>query len=972
MAKVKGLDFAKELQNMAQDLANQVSHSVGKAQDYAAQLSKMEIKLVQKEVRQAQQAAEAEMIELEKARASAAAAAAEAFEQADISRPGNVTRDEEPAATPEPTVEPAEKKAEPTEEKTEIKAEINTEEPMESKSVSHKTEEKVTAPALEKPAKEEVKEVKAEVKAEAKTEVKAEAKPEANKKAEPQQAAKPAAPAGRDFLKANRPPMPKNMAAFANQKPQQQGNRPFQPRNNQQGENKGQWQQRPGNMGDRQGQGQGGNRPFQQRNNQAGQQQGGNRPFQPRNNQGGGKDNFQDKDRPQTPRFTPKPKPQAPDIIPVMEKERVSNYDPNKNSYQRVYDVERKAPKAKKDVFKENIAKSGGLDDEQRFRKQRSGKKQDKAQTKIETVKIDHAVMTTEMITVKDLTEKLGKPAGEIIKRLFMLGIMATINNEIDFDTANLVAQEFDIELEYKPGKTLDETITEAADSVDNEEDLIIRPPVVTIMGHVDHGKTSLLDKIRSTSVTKTEAGGITQHIGAYTVMCDGRQITFLDTPGHEAFTTMRARGAQTTDIAILVVAADDGIMPQTVESINHAKAANVPIIVAVNKMDKPTANPDKIMQQLTEYELVPEEWGGSTIVTKVSALTGDGIDNLLEMILLVADVNEYKANPNRQAKGVIIEAKLDKGRGPVATVLVQNGTLRVGDAIVAGTAYGRIRAMINDKGKRIDEAGPSTPVEVIGFGEVPNAGDILNVVDDDRLSRLVAEERRDKLKAAQLKAASKVTLDDLFNQISTGDIKELNVIIKADVMGSVEAVKQSVEKLSTPEVKVHSIHGGVGAINETDVMLASASNAIIIGFNVRPDALARTAAEREKVDIRLYRVIYNAIEDITAAIKGMLAPKFREIVLGHAQVRQTFRVSGVGTIAGAYVTDGTVRRNASVRLLRDNVVIFEGKLSSLKRFKDDAREVATGYECGIGLENYNDVKENDVIECFIDEQIEN
>ncbi|MGN0803611.1 MAG: translation initiation factor IF-2, partial [Candidatus Faecivicinus sp.] len=562
------------------------------------------------------------------------------------------------------------------------------------------------------------------------------------------------------------------------------------------------------------------------------------------------------------------------------------------------------------------------------------------------------------------------KPAGEIIKKLMMLGIIATINNELDYDTANLVASEFGVELELKLAETAEDAL-EKEDVEDTEEDLIARPPVVTIMGHVDHGKTSLLDYIRKSRVTAGEAGGITQHIGAYTVDLKGQQITFLDTPGHEAFTSMRLRGAQATDIAVLVVAADDGVMPQTIEAISHAKSAGVQIIVAINKMDKPTANPDRIKQQLTEYDLVCEEWGGDTIMVPVSAITGEGVEQLLEMILLVAEVQDYKANPNRKARGIIIEARLDKGRGPVATVLVKNGTLRIGDTIVAGTAYGRVRAMVNDRGERVKEAGPSDPVEVIGFNDVPDAGDQISAVDDDRLSRQVAEERKDKLRAALIKDQQKTTLDDLFNQISAGQIKDLNVIIKADVQGSVEAVRQSLEKLSNDEVRVRCIHGAVGAINESDVMLASSANAIIVGFNVRPDNNARDMAEREKIDVRLYRVIYQAIEDVQNAMKGLLAPKFKEVLLGHAAVRSPFKVSGVGTIAGSYVTDGKIQRNAQIRLLRDNIVIHEGKISSLKRFKDDAKEVNTGYECGIGIENYNDIKENDVIECFIMEEVE-
>ena len=654
-----------------------------------------------------------------------------------------------------------------------------------------------------------------------------------------------------------------------------------------------------------------------------------------------------------------------PDLVPAVEKERVSNYDPNKKQYVRQNDPERAANRNNR--RRDSGMMNGGMDDE--FVR---GKKKKKAAQKtfIEPVKIEKAVMTAETITVRDLTERIGKPAGEIIKKLMMLGIIATINNELDYDTASLVASEFGVELELKLHETAEDAL-EKEDVEDAETDLVPRPPVVTIMGHVDHGKTSLLDYIRKTRVTAGEAGGITQHIGAYTVDLKGQQITFLDTPGHEAFTSMRMRGAQATDIAVLVVAADDGVMPQTIEAISHAKSAGVQIIVAINKIDKVGANVERIKQQLTEYELVCEDWGGDTIMVPVSAVTGEGVEQLLEMILLVAEVQDYRANPNRKARGIIIEARLDKGRGPVATVLVKNGTLKVGDTIVAGTAYGRVRAMTNDRGERVKTAGPSDPVEVIGFNDVPDAGDTISAVDDDKLSRQVAEERKDKLRAALIKDQTKTTLDDLFNQISAGQIKDLNIIIKADVQGSVEAVRQSLEKLSNDEVRVRTIHGGVGAITETDVMLASTANAIIIGFNVRPDNNAREMAEREKIDVRLYRVIYQAIEDVQNAMKGMLAPKFKEVLLGHATVRQTFKVSGVGTIAGAYVTDGKIARNAQIRLLRDNVVVHEGKIDSLKRFKDDAKEVNANYECGIGIENYNDVKENDVIECFVMEEIE-
>ena len=656
-----------------------------------------------------------------------------------------------------------------------------------------------------------------------------------------------------------------------------------------------------------------------------------------------------------------------PEMAPAMEKERVSNYDPNKKQYVRQVDPERNANKnsRRRDNAQMNM---NGYDDE--FVRGKRKKKQAAQAKTFEPVKIEKAVMTAETITVRDLSERIGKPAGEIIKKLMMLGIIATINNELDYETAGLVCAEYDIELEKKLTATAEDAL-EKEDVEDAEEDLQPRPPVVTIMGHVDHGKTSLLDYIRKTRVTAGEAGGITQHIGAYTVNLDGKQITFLDTPGHEAFTSMRLRGAMATDIAILVVAADDGVMPQTIEAINHAKAAGVQTIVAINKIDKPAANVERIKQQLTEYGLVCEDWGGDTIMVPVSAVTGEGVDQLLEMILLVAEVQDYRANPNRKARGIIIEARLDKGRGPVATVLVKNGTLRVGDTIVAGMAYGRVRAMVNERGERMKSAGPSDPVEVIGFNDVPEAGDQISAVDDDRLSRQVAEERRDKARAALIKSQQKTTLDDLFSQISAGQVKDLNVIIKADVQGSVEAVRQSLEKLSNDEVRVRSIHGGVGAITETDVMLASASNAIIIGFNVRPDNNARAMAEKEKIDVRLYRVIYQAIEDVQNAMKGMLAPKFKEVLLGHATVRQPFKISGVGTIAGSYVTDGKIIRSAQVRLLRDNVVIHEGKISSLKRMKDDAKEVNTGYECGIGIESYNDIKENDVIECFNMEQIE-
>ncbi len=660
-------------------------------------------------------------------------------------------------------------------------------------------------------------------------------------------------------------------------------------------------------------------------------------------------------------------KPVLEDVQLPLGKERVSNYDPNKKNYNRQHDPER-VSRNKRQQARNSILLS---DDDTVRGGKRARAKKPSAQQMMAPIKIEKAYMTAETITVKDLTERIGRPAGEILKKLLLLGNLANINSEMDFDTASLVSAEFGVELELKLDKTAEDVLSESAAVEDDEQDLQPRPPVITIMGHVDHGKTSLLDYIRNTHVTKSEAGGITQHIGAYSVSVKGETITFLDTPGHEAFTAMRARGAQATDIAVLVVAADDGVMPQTVEAINHAKAANVPIIVAINKMDKDTANPARIMQDLTSYNLVAEEWGGDVIMVPVSALTGEGVDKLLDMILLQAEVMQLRANPNRKAQGVIIEAKLDKSRGPLATVLLQNGTLHIGDSIVAGMASGRVRAMQNDKGERVTSAGPSMPVEISGFNDVPSAGDEMVAVDDEKLTRQVAEERRDKEREQRVMASSKVTLDNLFDNISEGKVETLNLIVKADVQGSVEAVRQALEKLSSDKVKIRVLHAGVGAISKDDVNLAAAFGAIIIGFNIRPDSNAREIAEREEVDIRLYRVIYQAIEDIEKAMKGLLEPVFKENLLGHAEVRNVFRITGAGTVAGCYVTDGKLQRNASVRLLRDNVVVFEGKLSSLKRFKDDVREVAAGYECGAGLEGYNDVKERDIIECFVMEEVE-
>ena len=658
--------------------------------------------------------------------------------------------------------------------------------------------------------------------------------------------------------------------------------------------------------------------------------------------------------------------PKGPELMPTVEKERVSNYDPNKKLRQRQHDPEHQNVKNRKQLARET---GYGVDDDVMRGGRRKKGKQLSAQQMMAPIKIETAYMTAETITVRDLTERIGKPAGEIIKKLMLLGIMATINQELDYDTASLVASEFGVTLEMKLDKTAEDALS-AENVEDAEEDLITRPPVVTIMGHVDHGKTSLLDYIRKTKVTAGEAGGITQHIGAYTASVDGRQITFLDTPGHEAFTAMRARGTQATDIAILVVAADDGVMPQTVESINHAKAAKCPVIVAINKIDKPAADPDAVKQELTRYELVPEEWGGDTIMVPVSAKTGEGVDELLENVLLLADVLELKANPDRKARGVIIEAKLDHSRGAVATALVQNGTLHVGDMVVAGNAYGRVRAMISSRGDRVKTALPSTPVEIIGFGGVPEAGDEFMAVADEKLARQVVEERAAKARASMVKNSSASTLEELYSKLEEGEVKDLNIIIKADVQGSVEAVKQSLEKLSNKEVRVRTIHSGVGAVTENDVMLAGIDGATIIGFNVRPDAKAREAANRDGIDIRYYRVIYQAIEDIEKAMKGLLAPEFRENVLGHAEVRNVFKITNVGIVAGSYVTDGLIQRNAQVRLLRDNIVVYEGKLTSLQRFKDAVKEVKDGYECGVCLENYTDIKEGDVIECFVMEEI--
>ena len=633
------------------------------------------------------------------------------------------------------------------------------------------------------------------------------------------------------------------------------------------------------------------------------------------------------------------------------------------------------APENKTKQHANSVSKQKIKQKSQQYRKQ-GGMRSSRRETEAERLKRIAAerakkpqmlLKLPEEITVGELAAMLKMTAAEVIKKLFTLGQMATVNEVLDYETAAIVAEELGAKVEKEVVITIEDRIID--DHVDDESELITRDPVVVVMGHVDHGKTSLLDAIRNTSVTATEAGGITQHIGAYRVDLNGQKITFLDTPGHAAFTSMRLRGAMATDIAILVVAADDGIMPQTIEAINHAKAAGVQIIVAVNKMDKPAANPDRVLQQLTEHELVPEEWGGETICVPVSALKRTGIDSLLESVLLVAEMQELKANPNRSAKGVVIEARLDKGRGPISTLLVQNGTLKSGDIIVAGTAVGRVRVMTDDKGRKVNEAGPSVPVEIMGLAEVPQAGDTFDAVNDERLARELVEQRKSKAKEEQFKEFQKVTLDNLFASIQEGQLKDLNIIIKADVQGSAEAVKQSLVKLSNEEVRVKVIHSAVGAVTESDVMLANASNAIIVGFNVRPDNVASESAERDGVEIRCYRVIYDCIEEVEAAIKGMLAPKFRDVDIGKAEVRQVVKISSVGNIAGCHVTSGKITRGAKIRVVRDGIVVAEDEMASLRRFKDDVKEVASGYDCGIGLNKFNDIKEGDIFEAFITEE---
>ena len=924
---------------------------------------------------------------------------AERAERAEKQEANSAPKQEVKAEAPKSEQKPAPK----AEAKPEVKAEAPKSEQKPAPKAEAKPEVKAEAPKSEqKPAPKA--EPKPEVKADApkseqkpapKVETKPEAKadaPQAEQKPAPKVETKPEAPKkpaiGQIISRPGQalPPKPVGLAPNVIRPPRPQQPRP-QGQQGAQGNRPQQGQPRPGGNGAfiaRPQQGQprpGGNGAFVARPQQ-GQNRPGNGSFQPRPGGNGafvarpqgarpqGGAGFQA--RPQGGTGRPagvgmnRPKPAVPDMAPAMGKERVSNYDPNKKNYVRQHDPEHVARNRKQ--LSRDAGYSGYDDDVVRGGK-RSRMKKPSAQQMMAPIKIEHAYMSGDTIVVRDLCEKIGKTSAEIIKKLFLLGNMATINSEIDFDTASLVCADFDITLEKKPEVTAEDQLT-AENFDDSEENLQPRPPVVTIMGHVDHGKTSLLDYIRNSRVTAGEAGGITQHIGAYTVKMNGRDITFLDTPGHEAFTAMRARGAQATDIAILVVAADDSVMPQTIEAINHAKAANVPIIVAINKMDKPEADPERVKTDLTKYGIVCEDWGGDTIMCPVSAKTGEGVDELLEMILLQADTMELRANPNRLGRGVIIEAKLDKARGPLATVLMQNGTLHVGDNIIAGLASGRVRALINDRGEKVKEAGPSTPVEIMGFDEVPSAGDEMQAVGDDRLSRQVAEERKAKVKASREATMAKVSLENMFSNMESGKQTTLNLIIKADVQGSVEAVKQAMEKLSSDEVKVHVLHSAAGAITKDDVNLASAFNAIIIGFNIRPDASAREAAEREKVDVRLYTVIYKAIEDMELAMKGLLAPEYREVLLGHAEVRNVFKITGAGVIAGCYVTDGKVQRNAQVRLLRDNVVVFEGKLSSLKHYKEDVKEMAAGFECGMSLEGHNDIKEGDVVECFIMEEI--
>ncbi len=867
------------------------------------------------------------------------------------------------------------------------------------KPAEKKTEKKPAAPKAEKPA------VKAEKPAEKKEEPKAAPAPApVEKKEEPKAAPAPKKEEAKPAFKNDRPDNRNNgerkpfnndrgeRKPFDNNRPDNRNNGDRKPFNNDRGERKPFDNNRPdnrnngerkpfdNNRGERSFDRNNGERkPF---NNDRGERSfdrnnGERRPF---NNDRGERSFDRSNDRQQPKNEQPR-KPQQ--LTPAQQMaQKQKEQGPTEQVVRR---VDTRTVDVNLDKYNEHYDNlAGGRDDgyqrkqklnqksKQTAKQKYSTKKETEAQ-KLQRMALERArkqqlkVLIPDEIVVSELATRLKATVTDVIKKLMGLGVMAGQNQVIDFDTASLVAEEMGAKVEKEVIVTIEERLID--DSVDTTEDLEERSPVVVVMGHVDHGKTSLLDRIRNSAVTATEAGGITQHIGAYTVNAGGKNITFLDTPGHEAFTAMRARGAAVTDIVILVVAADDGIMPQTVEAINHAKAAGVSIIVAINKIDKPTANPDRVMQELTEYSLVPEEWGGDTICCPVSALTGEGVDTLLEMVNLVAEVADLKANPNRLAKGTVIEARLDKGRGPVATLLVQNGTLRTGDVIIAGMSVGHVRVMLNDKGRPVTEAGPSTPVEITGLAEVPAAGDVFNAVEDERLARELVEQRKFDQKEEQFKQYQKVTLDNLFSQIADGEVKELPIIVKADVQGSAEAVKQSLEKLSNEEVRVRVIHNAVGAVNKSDVMLAQASGAIIIGFNVRTDQAVRDSAEQDDVEIRLYRIIYDALDDVKQAMKGMLAPKTREVELGRAEVRAVYKISNVGTIAGAYVIDGKVARNALLRVVRDGIVLCEDKISSLKRFKDDAKEVMQGYECGIGLEKFNDIKEGDIFESFLIEE---
>ena len=852
-------------------------------------------------------------LEAEKAEKEAAEAEALRIEAERAEKAAQEAKAQEEAAAKraQEEAEKAAKAAETTPEQTEEKPKKRK--TTKKAETAEKVEEPAPAPVVEaeKPAP------KAEVKAEEKTEKKAEEPAPAPvvSKPAPAPAPAPAKPAGprapRYFVngKVVEGPVPKSVDAPSGQntyRPRPQGDRPYPPR------------------GDRQNQGGQGAR---------------------------------------TPRMnTSAPAPAAP----IVQKDSKSfSASAKKKNFEKTY-VEKK-PVSKRALIKQQGMTVEDFDeDKSGYRKVRSPKKAKKQE--IPTIKIEHAVVTTQEIPLKVLSEKLGVSAVEITKRLFKEGIMKGINDSIDYDNAALMAADMGIDLEYKPEKTAEDILQDTIVEEDASK-LVTRAPVVTVMGHVDHGKTSLLDKIRSTSVTSGEAGGITQSIGAYTVTAKGKQITFIDTPGHAAFTAMRARGAQVTDIVILVVAADDGIMPQTVEAINHAKAANVPIIVAMNKMDKHEVNPDRVKQELIEHELVPEEWGGDTMLVPVSAKTGMGIDELLEAVNLVAEMQELKANPDRQAKGTIIEAKLDKGKGPVASIIVQSGTLKTGDNILSGTTMGRVRAMFDDKGRAVKSAGPSVAVSILGFEEVPNAGDSVMAVDQ-ALMKQVQEERKTKARESMIKEQSRVTLDDVFAQVEEGKMKNLNLIVKGDVQGSVEAVKQSLEKLSNEEVKVKVIHAAAGAINESDVMLAESANAIIIGFNVRPDTKAKKLAESSKVDVRSYRIIYELLDDMEAALKGMLAPKLREILTGKCEVRQTFNISGVGTVAGCYVIDGKIVRGGKLRIYREDIMICEGGVKQLKRFKDDVKEVNYGFECGCSIDGFDAIQIGDIIECYVTEEI--